>query len=127
MSSITPTAAISDRAGEDRPRLRVPGKPDHARGENPGEIARPPSLGVAKTCRLALAGWSIAPMRRASRSVSGDQQPGEDAPATRKCEERRSRLLSAGVAVEPEAEGHQAPDLAAEVLLRRDVAVEQRR
>src|SRR5829696_6238290 len=85
-------------------------------------IARPPSLGVGASWSERSFGRSMAPILRATRSVTGTRSRAR-IPATRKAK-RASRLV--GIAIEPEGEGHQPPDLTAQVLLTGAVAVDQR-
>src|SRR3954452_20416180 len=88
----------------------------------PARMPRPPSWGVGTACRDRSTGLAIAPRLIANRLVSGTSSSASS-PATRKA---RSASVLVGIAVEPEGKRHQAPDLAAEVLLAGAVAVEDR-
>ncbi len=123
-------AEISHGAGQDRPRLGVPGQPDQRRDERPrrGSPARPASASAPRAENAVLGDVDRAdPARQAV--VSGTRSSVSD-PREEEGEERfdrgrhGSRLVR--VPVEPEREGDQAPELAAEVLAARAVAVEQR-
>ena len=127
-SSRTPTQAIAIAPIEDRVALGVAGQPDQAGDEGARRGSRGRRASASAPCAASARSGSRSRRRgRASRFVSGTSEQRQRRPATRKAK-RASRLVgSAGIAVEPEGKRHQAPDLAAEVLAARAVAVEDRR
>ena len=78
-SSTMPTIVITIAPASSAWVCWAQGRKSTVAAATPTKIARPPSFGIGLVCRLRSFGWSIAPIRHATRSATGTRSQARSA------------------------------------------------